>query len=200
MLRTTVVSLVLACASSLCAAWDLQPEGSTLNFVSIKKNTIGEVHRFKQLTGRIDDNGKAELTIALDSVDTAVEIRDDRMREFLFETGKYPTARYTVTVDPTLLSKLAVGEGKTVSLDGTLSLHGQSVKVPAKVSVLKTKNGRLLVSTLEPILLNAEQFGMNDGISKLMELVALPSISPVVPVTFSLQFTDTPPPAKATKP
>ena len=191
MLRKTVLSLVLGCASSWCAAWDLQADASTFNFVSIKKNTIGEVLHFKQLNGHIDKSGKAEVSIALDSVDTGVQIRDERMREFLFETSKFPSANYEVAIDPSVVEKLVVGEPKTVSLDGTLSLHGQSAKIPAKVSVLKTKNGQLQVSTLEPVLVNAEQFGMSAGVSKLMELVNLPSISGVTPVTFNLVFADT---------
>lgn len=196
MLRTMVMSLVLGCASSWCSAWDLQADASTFNFVSIKKESIGELHRFKQISGNIGKDGKAELTIALDSVDTSVPVRDERMREFLFETGKFPSATYTVQVDPALL-KLSAGEVKTASLEGTLSLHGQSAKVPAKVNVYKTKDGRLMVSTLEPVLVNAEQFGMSGGVSKLMELANLPAISTVAPVTFSLVFTDTP--AKAAK-
>ena len=196
MLRKTVISLVLSCASSLSAAWDLQADASTFNFVSIKKDMIGEVLHFKKLSGHIDKNGKAEISVALDSVDTGVQIRDDRMREFLFETGKFPTANYEVAIDPGVVEKLVVGEPKTVSLDGTLKLHGQSAKLPAKVSVLKTKNGQLQVSTLEPVLVNAEQFGMSAGVSKLMELVSLPSISRVTPVTFNLVFADNPAKAK----
>ena len=102
MLRKTVISLVLGCASSWCGAWDLQADASTFNFVSVKKDTIGEVLHFKKLSGQIDKNGKAGITIDLNSVDTGVQIRDERMREFLFETGKYPSATYQANVDPGL--------------------------------------------------------------------------------------------------
>lgn len=199
MLRKTVISLVLGCASSWCGAWDLQAAASTFNFVSVKKDTIGEVLHFKKLSGQIDKNGKAGITIDLNSVDTGVQIRDERMREFLFETGKYPSATYQANVDPSLLDKLAVGEVKTVSLEGTLNLHGQSAKLPAKVSVVKTRDGLVQVNTLEPVLVNAEQFGMTAGVAKLMELVNLPSISSVTPVTFSLVFANAPAQDRAMK-
>jgi polyisoprenoid-binding protein YceI len=188
MLRTILVSLLLSCVSTLCAAWDLQPDTSVLNFVSIKNNSVGELHQFKKLSGQIDSNGKAQLVIALDSVDTAIPIRDERMRQYLFETAKYATARYSATVMPAVLTKLAVGESTTLTLDGELTLHGKSMKVPARVAVLKTSAGQLRISTVEPILLNANQFGMTAGVAKLMELASLPSISSVVPVTFALTF------------
>jgi polyisoprenoid-binding protein YceI len=197
MLRTVLVSLALGCVSSAGLAWDLQADASTVNFVSIKKNNIGELHRFKQVSGHIDKSGKAELTIALDSVDTSIPVRDDNMRKFLFETASFPTARYEVTVDPAVIDKLACGDVKTLTLDGSLSLHGQTVKVPAKVAVLKTNSGQLQVNTVEPILVNAEQFGMAGGVAKLMEVVNLPALASVAPVTFSLTFTDKP--AKAAK-
>lgn len=192
MLRITLLSLVLSCVSSLCVAWDLDANHSVLNFISIKKDTIGELHHFKKFSGQIDAGGKAQLSIALDSVDTAIAIRDERLRQFLFETAKFPNALYAVNVKPVLLGKLQPGAPRTVTLDGMLTLHGKTLNMPAKVSVLKTRSGQLRISTVQPILLNADQFGMTAGVTKLAELAGLPAISSVVPVTFVLTFVEPP--------
>jgi len=44
------------------------------------------------------------------------------------------------------------------------------------------------VNTIKPIMLDAFDFGLSEGVTKLMEVAKLPSISTAVPVSFSLIF------------
>jgi hypothetical protein len=69
-----------------------------------------------------------------------------------------------------------------------IDLHGESKFLDTKLRVIGLSNGGMLVTTTKPILLNAFDFGLGVGIQKLMEVANLPSISTVVPVTFSLVF------------
>ena len=69
------------------AAWTLNGDDSTLSFISTKAVNVAEIHKFTTLSGGVDDTGNVTgISIALASVDTGIEIRDDRMREMLFDT------------------------------------------------------------------------------------------------------------------
>jgi polyisoprenoid-binding protein YceI len=191
LIRTSLaLALILAC-SSAWAEWKLIPDKSQLSFVSTKKEHVAESHTFKTLQGSVDDAGNGKLIVGLASVDTKVAIRDERMREFLFQTNVYPTAVYTVALGATkvgLISAWQPGEQGTMVLEGELDLHG--VKHPVSADVIVTKAGvdRVLVASTRPVIIRAQDFGLVQGINKLAELVKLSSISYAVPVTFVLTF------------
>jgi hypothetical protein len=54
--------------------------------------------------------------------------------------------------------------------------------------VAKLSDKQFIVSSLQPILLNAKNFSLVAGVQKLQELAKLPSISNAVPVSFVLTF------------
>ena len=65
------------------APWHLVNEESRLTFVSIKAGDVAEVHTFNTMTGTVTADGGATIEVSLDSVDTAIELRDERMRALL---------------------------------------------------------------------------------------------------------------------
>jgi polyisoprenoid-binding protein YceI len=182
---------LLACTWVANAAWTLNNEASHLNFISIKKDAIAEVHKFSHLSGSINSDGAVDVTIELASVDTAIAIRDERMRELLFQTKLFPKASVTAKVDPTQYNELMPGQYQTDSVQLTLSLHGQSKTVDAQVGIVKLRGGKLLVSTIHPILINGADFGLEKGIEALMKIAKLNAISSAVPVTLNLVFDET---------
>ncbi len=179
---------LLSCAAPSLAGWQLDADGSHLAFTTIKANTAAEVHTFGKLSGRIDDGGGATLSIVLDSVNTAIEIRDERMRELLFETATYPAAAVAVDIDPAALEAIEPGGSVSLTVEASLSLHGTTTPLTAQLSVARLSVDRLLVTTEKPVIVNASQVGLADGVEKLREVAGLPSISPAVPVTFLLVF------------
>ena len=184
------LALILACTSAW-AEWKLVPDKSHLSFVSTKKEHVAETNTFKSIQGSVDDAGNGEFLVDLNSVDTNVGIRDQRMREFLFQTDLYPMAVYTVSVGPRqmkALSTLEAGEQRTLLLDGTLDLHGVKQRVNADVLITKTGVNWIQVATKKPVIIRAENFELVQGVNKLMELVNLPSISKSIPVSFVLTF------------
>jgi len=52
-----------------------------------------------------------------------------------------------------------------------------------------TTDDKLVVSSKNPIMIQASDFGLVAGIQKLQELAKLPSIATAVPVSFVLTFT-----------
>ena len=64
--------------------------------------------------------------------------------------------------------------------------------VETEVSAVRLADNRLMVSTTQPLLLNASALGLADGVERLRAIANLPSISLAVPVTFQLLFEKTP--------
>lgn len=175
-------------ASPVSAKWSLVGEESVLAFISIKKSDVAEVHTFGKLSGNVKKSGQLVIDIDLASVDTKVSVRDDRMREVLFETVRFPSAKLTARLDRSVLQELKVGQSKVVNTKATLELHGHRKEITIAALVVRPSQTELVVASLKPVIVNAADFGLAEGVEKLREMVALPSISLAVPVSFVLKF------------
>ncbi len=184
----TALALVAVLAAPAYAGWTLDNDASRINFVSTKANTAAEVHTFGALDGQVDDDGNATLSIDLDTVDTAIEIRDERMRSMLFETEQFPTATLAATVDMAVVSRLAAGDTADLTSEGQLMVHGTTSSITFDITVSRLTDNRILVASRKPVIVNASQVGLLAGVEKLREVAGLPSISPAVPVSFVLAF------------
>lgn len=180
--------MLLLLVGTASAAWNLNNDASRLSFISIKKDEVAEVHKFTHISGSVNDEGKVDVTIQLASVDTAVPIRDERMRDLLFQTNLFPTANVTAQVDPAEFSGLVAGQFRNTETEITVSLHGQSKAYKAAVSVVKLRGGSLLINTIHPIIVNAGDFELTKGVEQLREIAKLPAISTAVPVSLVLMF------------
>lgn len=182
------LAVALACfASAAIAQWELDGERSRLSFISVKNASVGESHTFASLEGVVGKDGSARIDIDLDSVDTAIPIRDKRMREMLFETGSFPSANITGTVEPDVIAQ--AGKSPTVvTVPLTVELHGSSARYDAAMLVSVAEDGSLHVTTREPIVVDAGDFDLGDGVTALREVAGLASISTSVPVSAYLVF------------
>lgn len=175
--------------TDLAGEWTVNGDESHIAFVSIKSGTIVEAHSFQSIKGTVSPDGRAEIDIALDSVETLIDRRDERMREFLFETDTHPNSTITTQLDPTAFSTMGVGESITHPVLATLNLHGEEVEIETDLAITRVGADKMLVSTVTPIIIRADDFGLGTGLEKLRELANLPSITPEVPVTISIVFT-----------
>jgi len=182
------LAALLLFAVSARADYQLDNDSSDFNFISVKKNKIAEVHTFGQLSGVINGNGDASVTINLVTVNTHIEIRDERLRALLFETNTFPTAVVSTRLDMAKLKVLQSGDAIVMPVSLRINLHGKTKVLDANLRVVRLSDQSLLVTTVKPILLNSVDFDLSEGIQKLMEIAKLPSISTAVPVTFSLLF------------
>jgi len=171
------------------AQWEIDNNASSVNFVSIKNESVAETHRFTSLGGFISAEGAVQLAIDLDSVDTKIEIRNERVRELLFETKKFPAAQVTAQIDPQLMASVLAGSVATSTVNVTLSLHGIEKTIPLSLVAVADENNRLRVYTAQPALINAADFGLVRGVTALQEIAGLKGISQAVPVTLNLVFT-----------
>lgn len=166
--------------------WRVDSATSQIYFTSIKKDSIAEVHHFTDISGEISPKGQAKVSINLNSAQTHIAIRNERLASYLFETSKYPSATISAQVSPEVIDKLTAGDSLQLSTEFTISLHGQSKIQPASLIINKLNDNKLTVSSAQPIIINAADYGLTDGVNKLRDLAGLPSISYAVPVTFTL--------------
>ncbi|MDG2336657.1 MAG: YceI family protein [Gammaproteobacteria bacterium] len=181
-----LVSSVLF-VSAAQAHWSLDNEASSLSFVTVKAEHVAEAHSFDRLSGTIGDNGDVEITIELASVNTMIQIRNERMQEMLFETNMFPEATISGSIDLDALTDMDAGASTGRQVDFELSLHGQSVALAADVQITRTGEGAV-VSTLKPIIVMSDAFALTAGVEKLREVAGLPSIIRAVPVSFTVVF------------
>ncbi|MEM6939579.1 MAG: OmpA family protein [Pseudomonadota bacterium] len=167
--------------------WKLQPEMSSLNFQSVKKQTVVESSSFATIEGAISPTGETEVAVLLDSVDTKVDLRNVRMRFLFFETFNYPKATITTQIDPGLLSDLSAIRRKTIPVSYALDLHGVTKSYEAEVAVTLLTNDLVSVSTTTPISVSVADFDLMEGLGKL-ESAANVTIIPSATVSFDFMF------------
>ena len=187
-LLAAVVASFMWLNIAAAASWELDNSLSQLNFVSIKKGSVAEVHSFTALSGSVNEQGSFEVVIDLTSVDTNNAIRDDRMLEFLFQVASFATATISGTFPADTLKAIAEGSNSYLSIDAEVNLHGQKQILPVELVITRLVDAKISVMSVQPVVLNIADFGLDDGVTKLMELAKLPSISRAVPVTFALTF------------
>ncbi len=178
----------LLVAGPCFAAWTLDNDSSQVSFVSVKAGDAGEVHRFTEISGELSSGGNASVTIQLASVDTLIPLRDERMRELLFQTNLFPTASLSTNIDMDALNAIEPGDSMDMAANLTLELHGQQLSLAAEMIVARLGDQRLMVSSRKPVIVNAASVDLVNGIEALREIANLPSISKAVPVSFVLTF------------
>ncbi|MCB1790634.1 MAG: YceI family protein [Gammaproteobacteria bacterium] len=180
---------LLAAASVAGAAWSLVPGQSHVTYTSTKvlpnlAASKAENNHFKTLSGSVSDTGDAAVHIDLGSVATNVDIRDERMRNMVFETGTFPDAAITAQVP---VDMIAVAGIHQIDLSFNLSIKGMSKTLSVPAMVVSTGDN-LVVSSLQPVLVSAADFGLDGGITELTKVAGLMYIPATVPVTFNLVF------------
>lgn len=195
----SAVSLALALAACSAGAdqaeaplpegtWQLAADQSNVGFVSVKAGNVGEAHSFRKLSGTVEPDGTVGVAIDLASVDTGIDIRNQRMRDMLFEVANFPEARLTAKIDPNAVKALKPGERKAMTVPVTLDLHGTTNSIEAPLTVTRLAGDTVLVETAKPLIIDASAVGLEAGVGKLQEIAKLPAISTAVPVTASLVF------------
>ena len=167
------------------ADWQLDNTQSSLNFISVKNVNAAEVFHVTQLQGSLNNNGELEIKLDLDSIKTQVDIRDDRLKEYLFDTKNFKVATLSAQLPAEILDTIKQGGVLNTSITGMLDFHGFQKAITANVTLL-SDGETILASTQQPIIIQAADFGLDTGIEKLRELAKLSNIGHSVPVSFNL--------------
>jgi len=169
--------------------WALDPAASKLTYVSIKAGEVAETNRFDRLSGTVASDGTASLEIDLASVDTGVDLRNERMREMFFDVAANPKASVTAKLDPKAFASLAVGQSLTRLLKASVTIKGVTAEVETEVLVTRVGEDRVTVVPTAPVIISTDMFDLTDELGDLRAAAQLTSITPAVPVSFILAFT-----------
>ena len=180
------LALVMATPALAKGNWALDGEQSKVAFASVKKDTVGEVHHFSGLSGSVDESGMVTVDIDVASIETWIDIRNERIREFVLNGA--PKVTLTAQIDTAKLEALAVGETTTTDVDGKLKLNGADYDIEASLFIARLTEDRMVAVTDEMIMLSTEDMGIDKGVDTLMKLADLPGITRVSPVTLRLVF------------
>ena len=179
-------AFILTAPMALAEGWTLDGGSSNLSFGSVKSEYTGESHSFKELTGTVSETGAVEVIVDLTSVETNIDIRNERMIEHVFKAAK--TATINAQIDMDEVNGLNVGDSKLVEVTGTVEVVGTEVELDAEMFVMRLSEDKAMVATNGMVFLDMDEAGLNGGIDKLMELAGLESITRASPVTLRLMF------------
>lgn len=186
-----IVALLLLLGSQAASAapnWTLDPTASVITYQSVKKNTIVETNKIRNITGTLSAVGDAKVTFDLNSVDTGVDLRNVRMRFLFFETFKYPTAELTAKVNPAAFADLATKRRVKATLPFRLNLHGVDKDLEASVVVTMISDTMVSVASEAPVAVHVEDFGLLPNVDKLQQAANVTNIVPTASVSFDFVF------------
>ena len=183
------IGLLLACGPRSYGNWTLDSGRSHVNFSTTKNKTIDETHTFNTISGALEADGIVRLKVDLDSVNTNIAKRDERMRIYLFETDKYPHMQITTHINEKAYNGLSIGEEREEPIKVTVDLHGVKLDQNVLVKIKRISETEFSVKSAVPIVVTAKDFNLESGVEKLRSLANLQSIKPEVDVEFALVFT-----------
>ena len=169
------------------ADWTLN-DSSRIGFVSIKNNSIGENNAFERVSGSISEGGQVAVSVDLSSAETGVGIRNERLQKMLFEIKSFPTATIDAALSDSQIAALKAGGSQTERVALSISLHGKTVSKTANLSVSACCGGVIRVTTTQPIVITAQEFGLEAGVAALQQIAGLNAISRSIPVTVDLRL------------
>lgn len=169
------------------AQWSLDNDASQLSFVSVKADNVAEVHTFDLMTGSINAAGDVAISIELASVNTMIDIRNERMQTMLFETAMFPNATISARADVAAINAMMPGTSTVAAMEFSLTLHGASNSYTADVMLTRLTDG-VVATTLKPVIVTADSFALVAGVERLREVAGLTRISNAVPVSFTVVF------------
>lgn len=185
-LMSAAIALCMTTGGAFAQNWTLDSDTSRLAFGSVKNSYTGETHSFEGLTGSVGSDGAVTIDIPLGNVATNIDIRNERLVEYVFNNA--PTATLTAQLDMDTLTSLRPGNTMTMELDANLSLLGNDVDVFTGVFVARLSGRSVMVTTNDMLYLATDELGIDDGINTLQELAGLDSITRSVPITVRLMF------------
>ena len=189
LITTTIVSAFLASLSlSALGDWELVPGESDIAFATIKNSAVVESHTFERFSGEVTLSGAANIRVDLASLETRIPIRNERMGTLLFNIDQFPSLDINSKLDVKSLANMEEGASTHLEVPAKINLHGTEANILLPLVVTRLSSKRFQVVTAKPVIAYASQFGLTKGVEALRLIAQLATITPAVPVTFSLIF------------
>lgn len=133
-----------------------------------------------------------DLQIDLNTFNSGLELRDDRVRRFFFNADQeaFKTARLVVAALPMGSSEKLKLEKKilNVPVSADFTLRGKTQKISGMVNVFFNKQGRLQIKTAKPFAIKFSELALSENLEKLKVICGHQSIADDVKVDVDWQF------------
>ncbi|MBO6919455.1 MAG: YceI family protein [Rhizobiaceae bacterium] len=166
--------------------WSVNEDLSSLTYVSTKKEHVAKNHVISGISGGVDASGNLSISLDMDTVDSEIEVRDQRMKDWLYKVDSFPAATFSAEIDLDEYSSLEVGESTESFVEGELSLVGITTEIEFDVLVTRTGEDSVIVNTAAPVIVSANNLQINEVVEALKSSVQLSSISDSVPVYMTI--------------
>lgn len=194
MKKAIILGALLTTTLPIQAAWQIQDEGSHVNFVTEKiftnDKSVKETQLIKGVVGTVDNQKQAEIKIDFSTIDTKIPIRNQRIKEWVLDTTQF---RYgTVKADLSAIDdqKINVGESSQMTVKGDFTIRDKTLPVTLYIKLTKESATEYSVSSYEPTVINTSEFDSNGGVQKMTQVMGLKSINNVIPVSWQLKLTE----------
>lgn len=177
-----------ACSDTPGTDWTLDGEASSLSFVSVKNENVLEASHFGTLTGSVSENGNAHVAAQTETVETFVDIRNERLVERFFQSDQHPQLSVDAQIDLDAFDDLETGESMRTELQLTVTLVSTPRTLYADVIVTRAGRDTVIVATAEPVMVDARDFGLGPAVELLEAVAGLDSVSPVAAVSAYLVY------------
>ena len=173
-------------ANSIPGYWAVNQAESSITYTSVKNGDIEEENTITGLSGQADFSGAFLFVIDLSSVETNIDIRNQRMKEFLFEVETYPYATLAGNFDLSRFEDLGVGESAEATIKAALNLHGIEKEITVAVLVKREDWLQVRITARQPVVIDAADFNLSAGLQKLIEIAGLENINEIVSFYFEI--------------
>lgn len=173
---------------SALASWSIVSDQSSLSYVSVKNETVAEVNTFKQIKGELSPEGQLQVTLPVSGLETAISIRNERILEHVLKSSEFAAIKASGKVKMSDVTALNVGQSMALEQPLQLTLLNETQNLNALLLVTKLNEKTLMVHTSAPLIVDLTKFELTSGLEKLRQLAGLKSISPIVPVSFTVQL------------
>ena len=174
------------------AAWIINPSNSIIQFDSTKVLKTGkkitESNTLSSVKGNIDQQGRFDIDIDLDSLETNIPIRNERVKKYLFHTERQRYAKIRGELSSKnlrLLNSFDVESTTTQSF--TLNINGVQLPITGEF-VFNHMGDKTSIRSSKPIILSIQDLHAESGLYKLIRLAGLDTISFEVPVKVNLDI------------
>ncbi|TWD40953.1 polyisoprenoid-binding protein YceI [Vibrio crassostreae] len=179
-----ILLLLISNVSFSSDNYTLDSKLSSVSFATIKNQFVIEPATINTLSGMLDNNGQFDIHVNLNGIDTGIPIRNMRLNDLFFETGKQSPVKVEGNID---WNSLTEGSHKE-SLYAKVTLFGKTKLVKFPVVILNAGN-TIMVSSSAPVIISASDFGIpSKNLIALADTVGGIKISDRVPLTLNLTF------------
>lgn len=175
--------------------WRALP-GATLSFILIKNGNMPVAGKFTDVTLALDVSGfpalRGDVRVGLDSLGTAVPLRDANIKQYFFETTAqtgWGEAIFSIELfDGPGFDPASMAEPVTGTVSGTLRIHGAEAPLRLSVMIAPAGQGRIHLTSLSPAHVSIASLGMVSNKARLMVQCGHKSVDDGVAITLDMQL------------